>query len=226
MNAELTRAHGRLLPWFQQLPRERHPWWWPAGAGTATTDWGVPDGEGLAASLGVRATSAAGIDVGGCGSVSGERREAGTRGVLYWVLLDAPPACGEDIAALDEVPRWVRALGIAGCTHVTSVRKFRPDPQGTPLPDAAILDAATVLADEARAVPPLRVFAGHNARRTLRAVLDVLRDRDEAGASVVQALIGVHGREGRMPHARSGRTASMDEATVLLDAWRMALVRP
>ena len=226
MNADLTLAHGRLLPWFQRLPRACHPWWWPAGAGTSTTDWGVLDEEGLAASLGVRAASSSGVDSGGCGSVGGARAHGDLQGVRYWVLLDAPPARGEESAALDELPRWVRALGIAGATHVTSVRKFRPGQGEGPLPDEAIVAAAQVLADEARAVPPIRVFAGFNARRTLRTVLDVLRDRDDPAAPALQALIEVHGREGRMPHVRWGRSASMDDATLLLDQWRAALVRP
>ncbi len=241
MNPALLQAHARLAPWFERLPRERHPWWWPAGSGASASDWGLsPESAGVASlalrlgwvpQVGTPADGTSGARAGTpsdrLGSIAGEGRGAlpTARTVRYWVLLDAPPARGEENAALDDLPRWIRALGIASCTHVTSVRKFRPSSDGAPLPDEAIVDAAHVLADEARAVLPERVFAGRNARRTLRAVFEVLRDGDDPAAPVIRSLLEVHGREGRMPHERSGRGASLDDATMLLDQWRAALVR-
>lgn len=209
MNPALLRAHARLVPWFARLPREHHPWWMPVGAGTHPGAWGIDDatlGETLAAHAPPDVAALLESCAGSVGAVDAR----------YWVLLEAPPARGYDAPVRQRLPVWLNRLGLTPYTHVTTLRKFR-SPE---LPEEALLDAAHVLADEVAAVPPRFVLAAPNARRTLRALHDVLRDRDHPTFPAIRALLEVPGAEGRMPHQLEGPAQQ-----TAVEAWRLRLPR-
>ena len=182
----------------------------PAGAGHGVDAWGVHDPT-LADTLGAYAppelTAVFGPSLGSVGAPADTR---------YWLILDAPPARGYDAPVRQRLPLWLNRLGLTPHIHVTTIRKFR-SPE---LPEGALLDAAHVLAEEVTAVPPRFVLAGPNARRTLRALHDLLRDRDHPAFPAVRALLETHGAEGRMPHQLEGPA----EQTAV-EAWRLRLPR-
>jgi hypothetical protein len=136
---------------------------------------------------------------------------AGTR---FWLILDAPPSRGSDTMLRERLPLWLNRLGLSPHVHLTTIRKFR----APEVPEEAVLAAAACLAEEWRALPPRFVLAGPNARRTLRALHDLLREREDASFAAVKNLLEVTGAEGRMPHQLDGAA----QATAV-DAWRLRL---
>jgi hypothetical protein len=209
VNPALAEAHARLVPWFEALPRERHPWWWPQGAARSVEAWGVPLSSSAAESLGYGLPPSGASPLDPClGSVgaAGDAR--------YWLLLDAPPSRGGDASLRERLPLWLNRLGLSPHTHLTTVRKFR----APEVPEEAVLDAAACLAAEVAALRPGFVLAGPNARRTLRALHDLLRERECPSFQAIRSLLEVSGTEGRMPHQLEGAA----QATAV-EAWRLRL---
>lgn len=209
MNDALVEAHARLLPWFATLPRERHPWWMPVGAGRDMGAWGFAAHPALGDSLGAQAAPPEATPLDACLGACGASAQA-----RYWLLAEAPPQRGMDAGMRQRLPLWLNRLGLTPHTHITTVRKFR----GAELPEEALLDGASVLADEVGAVPPKFVLAGPNARRTLRALHDLLREREHPAYTAIRALLEAPGTEGRFPHQLDGAA----QATAL-EAWRLRL---
>jgi len=125
-----SRLSQGLVPWFDRLPPENHPWWWPAGSGAALADWGLQE------PLSCRLEAAAVMS-----SLRGEKAagEAETEGFLGSVG-STPDTCALVILVPRPTPTsWpglgtsrlieaLRSAELLEVTHVTPMIKFRGGP--------------------------------------------------------------------------------------------------
>lgn len=157
-----TRLSQGLVPWFDRLPPENHPWWWPQGAGAALSDWGLKE------PLPCRMDAASVLS-----SLSGDKTAGDELSGFLGSVGSTPDTCALVILVPRPTPtswpgpgtsRLVEALRsseLLEVTHVTPMIKFRGGPAVQDMlkfPDGMLRGAVhaslNLLAQEVRYLQP------------------------------------------------------------------------
>jgi hypothetical protein len=228
MRTLAARVTTPLLPYFERMPRELHPWWWPMGAGRTLEDWGLDpavlerrglDGEAILESLRRRDDEERPDLDGFLGSVGARPEDC------HVVVLSVRPSQeGYPDGGPTKLVHRLSEAGLLANTHTTNLVKFR-GPSRAELLDIEGVDdllarravrlSLDLVAEEiAYLDPDVLLVAGEGTREALKVLLDPSTPASHRLRAALDGLVRMD-----VP----SWMASI-ESTVVAEAWRTAVV--